>query len=188
MPAVVAPLPRRISWGSALGGLLLVLAGLGWAAAVGATKWHLHAKADRLRAEGIPERATVGDEKHRGLRIRTIQVWYTHRGSTYSAWIPCAGPGGCVDKPPTEMTVWVDPARPEEFLAENGHTDDSMLITNAWGGLPFGLVVAAGGMTIVMVPFRLVTRRLPARPGRRPHRPRRGGRSRLRQRRRTARR
>ncbi|MGR6321885.1 hypothetical protein Q2K19_16255 [Micromonospora soli] len=171
-----------------------MLAGLGWAGAVGATKWHLHAKAERLRAEGVPERATVGDRRNtvgRGGGTDTVQVWYTHGGSTYSTRIPCGSARGCMAEPPAEMTVWVDPARPAEFVAENGHTDDSLRISNAWAGLPFGLVVAALGawLTVpVTRPAGPATRRLPVRRGPGPDRLRRGGRSRVRQRRRRARR
>ncbi|MDO3702314.1 DUF3592 domain-containing protein [Micromonospora sp. C28SCA-DRY-2] len=154
-------------------GLLVLLAGLGYASGVAGYKWHLHAKAERLHAEGVPVRATVTgrrDTVGRGGGTDTVRVSYEYAGVPYTERILCGSAGGCAEEPPAEMTLWVDPERPAEFVAENGNTDDSVFVLNAWGGLPFGLVVAAfGGLLLVtaVLPDRApAPRRDTRRPGR----------------------
>ncbi|GAB3157225.1 hypothetical protein GCM10027290_57390 [Micromonospora sonneratiae] len=136
-------------------GSVFLVSGLGWAIACGAYKWHLATKTDRLRAEGVPVTASVWDRRNnmgRGGGTDTIEVYYMYGGNQYHARILCGGPTGCRSEPPKEMILRVDPARPDEFLASNGNTDDSVAIFNAWGGIPFGLLVGAiGGVQLVAV-------------------------------------
>ncbi|MCX4389696.1 DUF3592 domain-containing protein [Micromonospora peucetia] len=143
---------HNIHRGSAALGLVLLLAGLTYAVAIGAYKWHLHAKAERLRADGVPVQATVTDRRDnvgRGGGTDTVQVWYDYEGVQHNERILCGSAGGCVHEPPEVMMLWVDPERPGEFVAANGNTDDSVFFLNAWGGIPFGLLVAAlGGVFI----------------------------------------
>ncbi|MFI7573565.1 hypothetical protein [Micromonospora sp. NPDC049497] len=49
--------------GSAVVGLLLLVAGLTYAVATGSYKWHLHIKAERLRVEGVPVQARVSGRR-----------------------------------------------------------------------------------------------------------------------------
>ncbi|MEV1330783.1 hypothetical protein AB0J20_14535 [Micromonospora costi] len=162
---------------------MVLLAGLSYATGIAGYKWHLHAKAERLRAEGVPVQAVVGrrrDTVGRGGGTDTVRVWYDHAGVAYSKRILCGSAGGCTEEPPRTMTLLVNRERPGEFVTENGITDDSVFVLNAWGGLVFGLVVAAvGGVLLASayLPDGPPGRRLPPRgPGR--DRPRRSGRTR----------
>ncbi|MFC4021640.1 DUF3592 domain-containing protein [Micromonospora sp. GCM10011542] len=164
---------RAARWRPAALGVLVLVAGLAYATAIGSYKWHLHAKAERLRVEGVPVLADVTDRRNtvgRGGGTDTIRVGYDYQGVRYSRRILCGSAGGCFREPPETMTVRVDPAHPDQFVAENGNTDDSVFVLNAWGGIPFGLVVAAiGGLTIFIstLPAGAPRRPLPRRgPGR----------------------
>ncbi|MGN9766237.1 hypothetical protein ACTMS2_13860 [Micromonospora sp. SD12] len=157
---------------------MLLLAGLAYAVATGAYKWHLHTKAERLRADGVPVRATVTDRRDtvgRGGGTDTVQVWYDYEGVRHSERILCGSAGGCLRDPPEVMTLWVDPERPGEFVAANGNTDDSVFFLNSWGGIPFGLLVATAGGAFVfaaLVPTGMFDRPTPAPPPRGPGRDR----------------
>ncbi|MEU6075520.1 DUF3592 domain-containing protein [Micromonospora sp. NPDC047074] len=143
---------RGVDRRSAAIGLVLLLAGLTYAVAIGAYKWHLHAKAERLRADGVPVRATVTDRHNtvgRGGGTDTVRVWYEYGGVQHNERILCGSAGGCSEEPPEEMMLWVDPERPAEFVAANGNTDDSVFFLNSWGGIPFGLLGAAVGGVFV---------------------------------------
>ncbi|MEU4777795.1 DUF3592 domain-containing protein [Micromonospora sp. NPDC023633] len=165
---------RGIHRGSAVLGLVLLFAGLTNAVATGAYKWHLHAKAERLRADGVPVQATVTDRRDnvgRGGGTDTVQVWYDYEGVQHNERILCGSAGGCLRDPPEVMTLWVDPERPGEFVAANGNTDDSVFFLNSWGGIPFGLLVAASGGALVfaaLVPTGMFDRPAPASPRRGP--------------------
>ncbi|MFC3501126.1 hypothetical protein ACFOOK_09150 [Micromonospora krabiensis] len=171
-PAELRSRLRGVRWGPTLLGLAVLLAGLSYATAIAGYKWHLHSKAERLRAEGVRVQAVVGrreDTVGRGGGTDTVRVWYDHAGVAYSKRILCGSAGGCTEEPPPTMTLWVDPERPDEFVAENGNTDDSVFVLNAWGGIPFGLGFAVIGGFIVLtgvMPERSRVRRLPPRgPG-----------------------
>ncbi|MFG3696738.1 DUF3592 domain-containing protein [Micromonospora sp. NPDC047620] len=159
-------------------GLVLLVAGLTNAVATGAYKWHLHAKAERLRADGVPVRATVTDRRDnvgRGGGTDTVRVWYVYEGVQHNRRIRCGSAGGCLHEPPEVMTLWVDPERPAEFVAANGNTDDSVFFLNSWGGIPFGLLVAALGGAFVftaLVPTGMFDRPTPVRLRRGPGRDR----------------
>ncbi|MGC4781398.1 hypothetical protein ACLQ3A_07075 [Micromonospora zamorensis] len=143
---------RSIRRGPAVMGALLLLTSLAYATSVAGYKWHLHTKAERLRAEGVPVLADVSDRRDttgRGGGTDTIQVGYDYEGVRYSERILCGSAGGCTEEPPAVLRVWVDPVHPEEFLAENGNTDDSVFVLNAWGGIPFGLAFAVIGGSMV---------------------------------------
>ncbi|MCM0675733.1 DUF3592 domain-containing protein [Micromonospora phytophila] len=162
--------------GGAVIGLVLLLAGSTYATATGAYRWHLHTKAERLRAEGVPVQASVTGRENtvgRGGGTDTIRVWYDVDGTQYTERILCGSAGGCTREPPEVMTLWVDPERPEEFVAANGNTDDSVFFLNSWGGIPFELLVAALGAFFVfaaLVPTGLFDRPAPASPRRGPGR------------------
>ncbi|MGI5523654.1 hypothetical protein ACQEUX_22365 [Micromonospora sp. CA-259024] len=162
-PSILARL-RRARRSPVLLGVAVLLAGLTYATSIASYKWHLHTKAERLRAEGVQVQADVSarrDNSGRGGGTDTIRVGYDYEGVRYSERILCGSAGGCTEEPPTVMRVWVDPEHPEEFLAENGNTDDSVFVLNAWGGIPFGLVFAVVGGGLVWVatlPDRTPTR------------------------------
>ncbi|WP_326559523.1 DUF3592 domain-containing protein [Micromonospora sp. NBC_01796] len=134
---------------------VVLLLGLGLAITTGSYKWHLAQKSERLRAEGIPVAATLSDRRDtmgRGGGTDTVKVTYLYQGELYTKRILCAGQTGCHRDPVRESTVWVDPDRPEEFVAANGNTDDSVFFFNSWGGIPFGLLLAVlGGIGLVVV-------------------------------------
>ncbi|MFV2111915.1 DUF3592 domain-containing protein [Micromonospora sp. LOL_025] len=163
---------RGVHRGSAALGLVLLLAGLTYAVAIGAYKWHLHAKAERLRTDGVPVRATVSDRRDtvgRGGGTDTVQVWYEYGGVQHNERILCGSAGGCTEEPPEEMMLWVDPERPAEFVAANGSTDDSVFFLNSWGGIPFGLLGAAlggGFLFAALVATGMLDRPAPAPPRR----------------------
>ncbi|WP_434971393.1 hypothetical protein [Micromonospora peucetia] len=157
---------------------MLLIAGLTHAVSTGAYKWHLHAKAERLRADGVPVQATVTGRRNnvgRGGGTDTVRVWYEYGGVQHNERILCGSAGGCLHEPPEVMTLWVDPERPGEFVAANGNTDDSVFFLNSWGGIPFGLLAAAlGGVFIfaALGPTGMFDRPASARPRRGPGRDR----------------
>lgn len=130
---------------------------LGVALVVGSIsyRWQLSERADRLRSEGVPVTATVTDRAGgggRGSGIDRIEIYYMYGPVQYHTWIPCAGVTGCHSIPKPEMTVWVDPAEPERFVAENGHTDGSLSFLTSWTTIPMGGVFAAvGGVVLGLV-------------------------------------
>jgi hypothetical protein len=125
---------------------------VGLALAVGSVlyRWQLSERADRLRSEGVPVTATVSDRAGgggRGSGIDRIEIYYMYGPAQYHTWIPCAGLTGCRSTPKPELTVWVDPAEPERFVAENGHTDGSLSFLMSWTTIPMGVAFAAIGGT-----------------------------------------
>ncbi|MET8911668.1 DUF3592 domain-containing protein [Micromonospora sp. NPDC004551] len=123
---------------------------LGAALVVGSIlcRWQLSERADRLRSEGVPVTATVTDRAGgggRGSGIDRIEIYYMYGPAQYHTWIPCAGVTGCHSTPEPELTVWVDPAEPERFVAENGHTDGSLSFLMSWTTIPMGGAFAAVG-------------------------------------------
>lgn len=123
---------------------------LGLALVVGSVlyRWQLSERADRLRSEGVPVTATVTDRAGgggRGSGIDRIEIYYMYGPAQYHTWIPCAGITGCHSTPKPEMTVWVDPAEPERFVAENGHTDGSLSFLMSWTTIPGGVMFTAIG-------------------------------------------
>lgn len=135
-------------------GLVALLGGLALAITSAVYKWHLSEKADRLRAEGVPVTASVSNfynASGRGGGADTIDVHYSYGGANYQARILCGGLTGCHETPAPEMTVWVDPVDPEQFLGDNGHTDDAVSFFNSYATIPAGLVFALmGGVALAV--------------------------------------
>lgn len=151
---------RRGRTRTAVLGLVVLVLGLGLAGVTGGYKWYLASKAERLRAEGVPVLAQVLERRNtigRGGGLDTITVSYIYEGTTYTKRILCDGPSGCDRNPPREIYVRVDPAKPAEFVTNNGSTDDSVFIFNSNGGIPFGLAFAAAGS--VMLAYALLAGR-----------------------------
>ena len=150
--------------------LLFLLPGLMFVIGTATTKWRLSEKADRLRADGVYVVASVSDRRDNGSRggaTDTIRVSYIYQGVPYSERILCGGPTGCFEAPGPQMAIWVDPASPEEFVAENGNTDDSTSFFNAWGGIPFGLLLAGIGSFCLFIAVFVNRIRFDAKPRRR---------------------
>ncbi|WJK35493.1 hypothetical protein [Solwaraspora sp. WMMA2065] len=119
-----------------------------------AYRWHVSAEADRLGGVGVPVTAYITDRAGgggRGSGIDRIEVHYLYDGAQYDAWIPCAGVTGCHSTPEREMTVLVDPADPQRFLAENGHTDGSLSFLMSWTMIPFSLLMIIVGAALLIV-------------------------------------
>ncbi|WCN80432.1 DUF3592 domain-containing protein [Micromonospora sp. LH3U1] len=138
-------------------GLAMLLPGLGLAGGALAYRWHVSSEADRLRSDGVPVTANVSDRaggSGRGSGIDRIEVSYLYESKQYSTWIPCAGGTGCRKTPGPKMAVWVDPAAPEKFVAENGHTNGSLSFLMSWTAIPGGLVFAAVGTVMLVIVIR----------------------------------
>ncbi|MEW2332569.1 DUF3592 domain-containing protein [Micromonospora chersina] len=138
-------------------GLVFFLGGLSLAGAAAVHMWRVSEKADRLRAEGVPVTAAVSnfyDGWGRNSGPDGLIVTYEFQGGSYQEHIRCGGGTGCHREPPAEMTLWVDPARPEEFVAANGDTDDSAAWLNRWSRIVTGgLFAALGAVTLVVALF-----------------------------------
>lgn len=135
-------------------GLVFLLGGVSVAVASAVHMSRLSGKADRLRAEGVPVVAAVSgfyDGSGRGSGPDTINVTYAYQGGYYQKRILCGGWTGCHRDPPAEMTVWVDPARPQEFVAANGNTDDSASWLNHWSRIVGGALFAVLGAVALVV-------------------------------------
>lgn len=103
-------------------------------------------KREWLRENGVVVTASVTEFEDGGSRgTDVISIAYEYEGTRHEARIPCAGGTGCHGAPPSTLEVRVDPRHPDEFLAENGHTDDSSSPRGAWPILIFGLVLLVGG-------------------------------------------
>ncbi|MET8911667.1 MULTISPECIES: DUF3592 domain-containing protein [Micromonospora] len=138
-------------------GLVFFLGGLSLAVASAVYMTRVSAKADRLRADGVPVTATVSHFYNgwgRNSGPDGLIVTYEYQGGYYQDRIRCGGGTGCQREPPVEMTVWVDPARPQEFVAANGDTDDSAAWLNRWSRIVTGgLFAALGAVTLVVALF-----------------------------------
>ncbi|SBT52833.1 DUF3592 domain-containing protein [Micromonospora auratinigra] len=135
-------------------GVVFLLGGLSLAVASAGYMWRVSEKADRLRAEGVPVQAVVSDfydGSGRGSGPDTITVTYEYEGSHYQQRILCAGATGCHRDPPAEMTVWVDPSSPAQFVAANGNTDDSAAWLNRWTKILIGGLFAVLGAVLLVV-------------------------------------
>ncbi|MEU1398552.1 hypothetical protein ABZ403_21145 [Micromonospora zamorensis] len=138
---------RSIRRGPAVMGAPLVLTSLAYATSVAGYKWHLHTKAERLRAEGVPVLADVSDRRDttgRGGGTDTIQVGYRYEGVRYSERILCGSAGGCTEEPPAVLRVWVDPVHPEPAADATPAADASSAPRDHVPGLPGDLPFLVG--------------------------------------------
>ncbi|MEV4628631.1 DUF3592 domain-containing protein [Micromonospora sp. NPDC049523] len=128
-------------------------------------KRYLAEKADRLRSEGIPvaaAQAKLYNGSGRGSGVDTVDVSYFYRGEYYQASIRCGGFTGCHSTPSEQTTVWIDPDDPAQFVAENGHTDDSVSFLNGFTPIPAGVlftVLGAAGLVVTRLRSRQAARR-----------------------------
>jgi hypothetical protein len=168
-------------------GLVPLIAGLTFVIASAVSRAHMEDKKAELRGHGTEVLATVTDTS-RGARGGTdqFQVSYNYGGAGYATWIRCAGVTGCASFPGPRIRIWLDPAHPDEFVAENNNTDDSLSPLNSWVVIPIGSAFALMGLFVAALPVvsTLVVRRrrrlgLPVRstttraggPRRKPQRP-----------------
>lgn len=117
-------------------------------------RWHVSSEADRLQSAGVPTTATISDRSGgggRGSGIDRIEINYLFDGVQYEKWIPCAGLTGCHSTPGPQVTIRVDPADPERFVAENGHTNGSLSFLMSWTLIPIGLVLTVIGAGLLFV-------------------------------------
>ncbi|HWG98217.1 MAG TPA: hypothetical protein VNV66_02590, partial [Pilimelia sp.] len=150
-----------------LGAVLATVAligGLALAVGVVRSPTALAARKERLARHGIAVTAGGSFRKGGSRGTDMLRISYEYAGVPHEGSIPCAGPTGCAD-PPGPMSVRVGPHRPGEFLADNGHTDDSAS-RHSWPVLVFGLVLALGGGALGtgVVAYRVQSRRAAA-PG-----------------------
>ncbi|WP_326554293.1 hypothetical protein [Micromonospora sp. NBC_01813] len=143
---------RRARRKTALMAMAFLLVGMALLGSSLAYRWHVSAEADRLGGVGVPVTAYITDRAGgggRGSGIDRIEIHYL-----YDAWIPCAGVTGCRSTPEREMPVLVDPADPQRFLAENGHTDGSLSFLMSWTTIPVGLVATVAGVGVLIFVIR----------------------------------
>jgi hypothetical protein len=134
--------------------ITVVLLGLGLVLAVGGivVKATSSAKADRLRADGVAVTATLQDfQTQNKSSWANVELWYVHEGKQYHPRIGCSREPDC--DPATHPTVElrIDPAKPTEFVAPNGATDDSRHFLNSWKGIIFGVFFTLLGILGVWV-------------------------------------
>lgn len=162
-PAASPPQSRRVWWQVMVIGTVFIVGGLAQVVASTVFMWQQAEKADRLRAEGVPVTAAVSGfvsgGSGRGSGPDVMTVTYTFEGNTFQTRIRCGGWTGCANPPDPEMTVWVDPAEPSEFVAANGKTDDSLSFLNSWVKLVAGVLfvlIGGVGMSAVLFGDRLI--------------------------------
>ncbi|MEU4553467.1 DUF3592 domain-containing protein [Micromonospora violae] len=132
----------------------LLLAGIALLGGSLGYRWHVSAEADRLRSDGVPTTATIVDRSGgggRGSGVDRIEITYLYDGVQYEKWIPCAGLTGCHRTPGLRVAIRVDPADPERFVAENGHTSGSLSFLMSWTLIPIGLVLTVIGAGLLFV-------------------------------------
>jgi hypothetical protein len=156
-PAAPSPRDRRIRLQVIAIGTVFLVGGIGLAIASARHMWQESAKAERLRAEGVPVVATVSDSyvgSGRGSGPDSVGVIYMYEGAQYRSRIRCGDGVGCEGVAIAKTTVWIDPASPGEFVAANGHTDDSLAFLNSWMRVVTGaLFGAAGAVGLVALLF-----------------------------------
>lgn len=118
--------------------VVVIVAGVVLAGVTAWTKFGDEAKKDRLRAEGVPMVASVVDGRSKNGRYDDTKLVYKVDEVVHEQWIGGRASG-------TGMLIWYDPARPDEFVAESGYTDDSLSTFNTWAGMPWGVAIAAIG-------------------------------------------
>jgi hypothetical protein len=171
-PAVADPGWRKLG----LMASAFLLLGLGLLVGSLVYRWQVSQRAERLRSEGVAVTATVTDRAGgRGSGADRIEIYYMYGSAQYHTWIPCAGVTGCHDAPRPHMTLWVDPAQPERFVADNGPTDGSLFFLMSWKAIPSGLLLTAlGGVPLAIMAHARYTERVEAKQSRRGRRGRAG--------------
>ncbi|HTJ36775.1 MAG TPA: DUF3592 domain-containing protein [Dactylosporangium sp.] len=107
-------------------------------------------KAERLRATGVPVDASItswSTRQRSSAAADYINLTYTYNGVRYSSQTRCGGSGGCAEPPEPMLRIWVDPRHPDEFVTNDGNTDDSNLATS-YLLLPAGFMTLVGGLGI----------------------------------------
>ncbi|MET7420896.1 DUF3592 domain-containing protein [Dactylosporangium sp. NPDC005555] len=119
-------------------------------------------KAERLRATGVAVDASIvswSTQQRSDAAADYIRLTYTYDGVRYSSQTRCGGSGGCAEPPGYTLRIWVDPRDPDEFVTNDGNTDDSNLATS-YLLLPAGFMTLVGGLGIwVATAFRSIPRR-----------------------------
>jgi hypothetical protein len=122
------------------GGGLLLLVG------IAVTQARLATKIERLRSDGVAATATL-EGMERSRHRASVILWYMYQDRQYHQRIRCAEWEPCDPGLQPSMKIWIDPARPTEFVADNGSTDDSGGYFGSWGSvLPGGFLIAFGGV------------------------------------------
>jgi hypothetical protein len=109
-----------------------------------------HAKAKRLRATGVPAEATItgwSSKQRSHAAADYIDLTYMYDDVEHSAQTRCGGTDGCAQPPGPTLRIWVDPQHPDEFVTEDGNTDDADLATS-YLFLPAGFMTLIGGVGI----------------------------------------
>ncbi|MCW6010830.1 DUF3592 domain-containing protein [Micromonospora sp. CPCC 205371] len=152
-PATPSPQNRRIRLQVIVMGALFLLGGLGLLVASVGYMWQLSEKGDRLRVDGVPVVATLSDSyvgSGRGSGADAVTVTYNYEGKQYQSRIRCGDGVGCEGQNTAETTVWVDPAKPSDFVAANGHTNGSLSFLNSWTRIVTGGIFAVGGAVLLV--------------------------------------
>jgi hypothetical protein len=127
--------------------VLIMVVGLVLVPVTAVDKFGDEAKKERLAASGVPATAVVADFRAGGRQTSDkILLAYEFNGIAYHEWIK-----GSAEE---QVSIKVDPDHPDEFLAANGHTDDSLALFNTWAGLFWGVGLVALGMVPVVMRLR----------------------------------
>jgi hypothetical protein len=131
-------------------GVVMLVAGLALTAGTPILLSRDHAKAERLRATGVPVEATItgwSSKQRSHAAADYIDLTYMYDGVERPAQTRCGGADGCAEPPGPMLRIWVDPHHPDEFVTENGNTDDADLATS-YLFLPAGFLTLIGGVGI----------------------------------------
>jgi hypothetical protein len=137
-------------WGLLALAVAMLVAGLALGAATPVLLSWNHGKAERLRATGVPVEATItgwSSKQRSAAAADYIDLTYTYDGVRYSSQTRCGGSGGCAKQPGPTLRIWVDPQHPDEYVTEDGNTDDANLASR-YLLLPAGLMALVGGIGI----------------------------------------
>jgi hypothetical protein len=151
----VRPTMQTLTMGAANRGMLglavvTLVAGLALTAGTPVLLSWDHAKAKRLRTTGVPTQATITgwSSKQRSHAVADyIYLTYMYDGARHSAQTRCGGNDGCAQPPGPTLRIWVDPQHPDQFVTEDGNTDNANLATS-YLFLPAGFMTLIGGLGI----------------------------------------
>lgn len=124
--------------------LAVLTVGLASSAAAAAVLHRDDARAERLRATGVPVEAAITgwSSQQRSKTADYVTVEYTYHGETHHASTRC-GKGGCPAPPAPTVRIFLDPRHPADFVTEDGNTEDAELAT-PWQFLFTGYLTLTG--------------------------------------------
>jgi hypothetical protein len=136
----------QLNWLLLAGGVAFLFLGL--TLAVGSVLVAIH-QADHWRAlqtSGTAVQASVEQTAAGGTKSTDrIRIGYDFAGKHYDTWTPCAGLTGCRQWPGPQITIWLDPANPADFVKDSENSSRWVSVRNVAVPCVAGIALAAMG-------------------------------------------